>query len=165
MKNLVSENLNTFLRGQGSKKALNVGYVKVMPDIMEDIDDKMNFGSDIQYQMELSNHPTVNSTMIGTDNPVYVITGGMEAGHGLPKEDNRIVYFNVYVDPIELTIFGELSLTYFYPTGDITGSEEKDDEDYKYEKRSIVDTDINTITIAARKATYDLLKQANIEIE
>lgn len=153
------ESLNQFVRGQDSKKSLGVGYVTTMKKIADELDDSVNMGSDVQYEVGISNHPdNPGDRVSGYINPVYVITGGMEQDFGLPKGDNRIVNYGIFIDPFDMAISGEIGVM------DL-GREDEKDEFYEIKPEEIENVEIPTMTQEIREMTNKLFAKANIELE
>jgi hypothetical protein len=153
------ESLSQFVRGQDSKKSLGVGYITRMEKIAEDLDDSVNMGADVQYEVGISNHPdNPGNTVKGYNNPVYTITGGLEQDFGLPKGDSRIVNYSIFIDPFDLAISGEIGVMELH-------RENEKDEFFEIKPEEIENVELSTMSREIRKMTDELFTKANIELE
>lgn len=154
------ESLDNFVRGKDPKSTLNLGYVQMMPEIAKELQDEINFGSEYQYWVEVSNHPqTPGNRMINETDPYYIFNLGLEAGHGFPDDSPLVVYANAYVNPIAKIIFGDGNKI------NLETNEEVDEFGIREAKRNIPDIENNTIVSYAREMIKEILNRLKVEIE
>ena len=146
-----------FKRTGDSKRSLGVGYYNQMPEYIKDYDHELGHSQTLQWNVELANHPSDPGNKVqGYDLPVFSFYAGLEPGYGLPDEDNRVFSINVFIDPVKLKAYGEISGT------DLAS--EEDDTYHRTEWEDIDDDSPTTVARVIYKISQGLLDKVGVEI-